>query len=325
MRFFLINILLSSILFLLSCSNNINKDIKFKRFDIDLYNAINNIDTSYQTRLIEDYPVFFELYYSGILGGATNDTNYYDKLNYIKGIISVDNFNNLYNSVLSEFSDLSSEEIILNKSISNFHKLFPNYDFPELYTHISPFGYSIITSDSLISVSLDNYLGDDFSGYNGFYHKYQLSKRNRERIVPDIFKGWIYANFNSSFIKNIADGMIYEGAVIYAIKNIVPNCNEAQIIGYNNEQIEWLEKNEKRIWDSIINSNHLYSTNTLLYSKYMNEAPFCAALGRDVPAEVGKWIGLKIVSKYINNTGINVVESILKGNIPTVEILKSYN
>ncbi len=325
MRFFFINIPLSLILFLISCSNNINKDIKFKRFDIDLYNTINNIDTSYQTRLTEDYPALFELYYSGILGGTDNNTNYYDKLNYIKEIISVDNFNNLYNTVLSEFSDLDKEETILSKSIFNFYKLFPNYYFPEIYTHISPFGYSIITSDSLISVSLDNYLGENFSGYNGFYHKYQMPKRNRDRIVTDIFKGWIYANFNNSFIKNIADGMIYEGAVIYAIKEIVPNCNEGQIIGYNKEQIEWLEKNEEWVWNSIINSNHLYSTNTLLYSKYMNEAPFCALLGQDVPAEVGKWIGFKIISKYINNTGIDILETILKGNIPTVEILKYYN
>ena len=57
----------------------------------------------------------------------------------------------------------------------------------------------------------------------------------------------------------------------------------------------------------------------------MNEAPFCALLGQDVPAEVGKWIGFKIISKYINNTGIDILETILKGNIPTVEILKYYN
>ena len=91
-----------------------------------------------------------------------------------------------------------------------------------------------------------------------------------------------------------------------------------------NEKTKWCKANEDKIWDAIIKSNHLYSTENIIYIKYMNEAPFCSALSGDVPGEIGKWIGYRIVSEYIDSNGIKFLIDILNGNLQTIEILKSY-
>ena len=139
-----------------------------------------------------------------------------------------------------------------------------------MYTHVSPFGYSIVTTDSIISVSLDNYLGSDYKGYEGVFYKYQLAKRERVRIVPDIFKGWLYTRYNN-WSKSLVEGMIYEGAIVYAIEYIIDDYKYWEIIGYDTEKQKWCNDNEKEIWNAIIRLNHLYSNDNIIYTKYMND------------------------------------------------------
>ena len=108
-------------------------------------------------------------------------------------------------------------------------------------------------------------------------------------------------------------------------EKILDDYSAGEIIGYGKEESKWCEDNEKDIWNAIIESNHLYSKENITYIKYLNEAPYCSALNGDVPAEIGKWIGYKIVAKYIDDNNINSLKKILSGEIKTIEILKSYN
>ena len=110
-----------------------------------------------------------------------------------------------------------------------------------------------------------------------------------------------------------------------SLQKILDDYSAGEIIGYGKEESKWCEDNEKDIWNAIIESNHLYSKENITYIKYLNEAPYCSALNGDVPAEIGKWIGYKIVAKYIDDNNINSLKKILSGEIKTIEILKSYN
>ena len=293
------------------------------RFDKELINVLSNYSDSTALAFKNKYSDFLSIYYSAIMKGNSNVLDNTSKLKFISNCVDNPNFNELYNDVLSKFEDMSSEEYALTKAIKNYSKLFDIPFASAIFTHISPFGYSIITSDSLISVSLDNYMGSDYKGYKGVFYNYQLPKKERSRIIPDIFKGWIYAKFPNS-ATSLIEGMIYEGAVVYAIDEILDDYNYYEIIGYSKKQNEWCKDNEQIIWDAIIKSNHLYSTENIIYIKYINEAPYCSALNGDVPAEIGKWIGYKIVSKYINKTGYENLTGILNGDIQTIEILKTY-
>ena len=311
------------ILLLCQCNSYQDNKVVINRFDKELLFVIENYsDTDYMA-FESDNLSMFRLYHSAILKGNNYNLDNKSAFEFISNIINKPEFNKLYKDVQLEFAEMSSEEIALTKCIGNYRKLFNETYFPDIYTHVPPFGYSIITTDSLISISLDNYMGTDYQGYKGLFYNYQLAKKTRSKIVPDIFKGWIYARY-PNYAKTLVEGMIYEGAVLYSVENIIEDCNIEDIIGYNADISEWCKDNESKIWNAIIKSNHLYSNDKIIYSKYMNDAPFCSALGNDVPAEIGKWIGYRIVSNYIHEKGINSLKKIINGDIQVVEILKSY-
>ena len=306
------------------CSKAPESKNKIIRFDKELKYIIDNYSDSALVDFENNFSNMFMLYYSGIMNGNADSLDLKGRIKFISSYLENDKFRNLYNNVETEFISMEQEEKKLNCAVKKYIELFPNSYIPDIYTHVSPFGYSIVTTDSIISVSLDNYLGSDYKGYEGIFYKYQLEKRDRERIVPDIFKGWLYSKYNKK-PKSLIEGMIYEGTIIYTIEYILDDYKYWEIIGYNDKKQDWCNNNEKEIWNAIVRLNHLYSNDNIIYSKYMNEAPFCSALSREAPAEIGKWIGYKIVSKYINKYGVNKIDNILNGDINIVEILKLYN
>ena len=306
------------------CNKSHDDKVEICRFDKDLMTLFENYSDSNAIKFEDKHSDIFSLYYSAIIKGNNEISDTKTKFELTSQYICNSNFKELYRDVLKQFNDLSEEELSIGKGFKNYSKLFNDSFIPAIFTHISPFGYSIITTDSLISISLDSYMGSDYEGYKGILYNYQISKKERSRITSDVFRGWIYAKFPNR-ANSLIEGMIYEGAVIYAIDYILEDYNEYDIIGYEKDKVEWCVNNEAKIWDAIIKSNHLYSTENIIYIKYMNEAPYCSALSGDVPAEIGKWIGYKIVSKYIDKNGVNTITDILNGNIQIVEILKSYN
>ena len=306
------------------CNKSTTDKTVINRFDKELIYIIENYSDSASTIFNEKYSDILSIYYSAILKGNSNNLDNKSKIEFISQYLNNSEFKKLYSDVQLEFKDLNDEELALNKGIKIYSEIFNESFAKNIYTHVSPFGYSIITTDSLISISLDNYMGKDYDGYKGVFYNYQLHKKERSRIIPDIFKGWIYAKYPNN-AKSLIDGMIYEGAVVYTLEKILDDYSAGEIIGYDKEKSKWCEDNEKDIWNAIIESNHLYSKENITYIKYLNEAPYCSALNGDVPAEIGKWIGYKIVAKYIDDNNINSLKKILSGEIKTIEILKSYN
>lgn len=311
-------------LLLCQCCNSKDNNYSINRFDKDLLYLSDNYSDSAFFAFDEKYSDLFSIYYNSILKGPSDSLDSKSKIEFISSILKNSHFNKLYNDVIQEFPTMEKEETLLSKASDRYSKIFKNSYIPQIYTHVSPFGYSVITSDSLISVSLDNYLGSDYEGYEGVFYKYQLPKKERKMIVPDIFRGWLYAKYPHN-TENLIDGMIYEGAVIYAIETILDDYDVSDILAYDKKKIKWCEDNESLIWDAIIKSNHLYSDDPFIYSKYINEAPYCTALNGDVPAEIGKWIGYKIVSNYISDKGIKHIHEFLNGEYNVIDILKAYN
>lgn len=316
-------ILLLIPLFFFQCKKTENNEYNIKRFDIALVSTLENTTDSTLNLLEKEFSPIFNIYYSYILKGNTDSIDLKSKIRFIADYINNPNFKKLYSDVQNEFKDMNNESIAINNAMNNYMAFFEESYTPDIYTHISPFGHSVITTDSLISVSLDSYMGSNYEGYKGILYNYQLPKKERYRMVSDIFRGWLYAKFPFQ-AKSLIEGMIYEGAIIIAIENIVGNIDAGNIIGYNKDIIKWCEENEDYIWNAILKSNHLYSNNHITYSKYMNEAPFCSALNNNIPAEIGKWIGYKIVSKYADKHGTQSIKDILSGKINVVEILKLY-
>ena len=184
---------------------------------------------------------------------------------------------------------------------------------PAVYMHVSGLQQNILVADSLLSVSIDKYLGSDYPLYKDFFHNYQLQKMTPEHIVPDYLKAWLLSEYpfngnNSALL----DRMIYEGKIKYVIQKALPQVLPEILWGYTSSEYQWCKKNEKIIWQTIIERNHLYTPDAATTAGYFADRP-SDFISNDAPGNLGSWIGRQIVAKYMDRTKSSI-EDLIKNN-----------
>lgn len=274
--------------------------IVLERFDRDLPRFVSDT-TDNPAKFIKQYSDFLPLYCYGILNLSPENSG--DSLYTRSGLsefLSNAAIKKLYDDAETEFSSINDIESGLSDAFSRYTGLFPGNPIPRILTHISGLNQSIIISDSLISISLDQYLGASYPDYKSIFYPYQLAMKERSRIAPDVMQVLLYTQFpptNNS--RTLLDEIVYEGSILYALQQIFPEKTIGQILGYQDKEINWCIENESAIWDKIIRQKHLFSTDLLLKSKYLGPAPFTAPVSPESPGRAGRWIGWRIVSEYM--------------------------
>lgn len=94
-----------------------------------------------------------------------------------------------------EFHEMDNENLMLVSALHRFHDKFPDVIMPEVYSQIGDLGQSIVVSGNLVGVSLDKYLGEDYSVYKRYYSKEQRKQMTREYIVPDCLVIYLISKF----------------------------------------------------------------------------------------------------------------------------------
>lgn len=321
----ILSIILVSIICVYGCADGNNyTPVKIERFDKDLIISLDSSSDKVSKDLfINKYSDLINIYCNRVLRCSTANDTVNDPLGNISIIYKNGDFRKLYDDTEKEFKELSETENELTIGFGRYSEIFPDKTIPVIYSHVSGFAQSVITSDSLISIALDNYLGEDYAGYKGVFYDYQLKDRSKSRIAPDVMRAWLYTEFpDKRENKTLADRMIYEGAVLYTLQKLLPDRTVFDLLNYNNDRIKWSKENEKNIWQFILKSNHLYSTDAVVSAKYINNAPYNMFLGKEAPGELGRWIGYKIVSGYIDNTNDGELRKLLSDPGNTIEILK---
>lgn len=311
---------------LLSCSvrNEYGlRPVEIKRFDISLLNAFNG-DTVDSGMFAMEYPAILKIYATGIIKCSLPGDSIGEFISDLKSVYSgSEEFRSLYEETERCYPDLSNIEKELFDGFRRYLHLFPDKSIPELFSHISGFSQSIIVADSLISISLDNYLGEEYPGYKGVFFDYQLKGRRRDRIATDVLTVCLYNDFPyNGKTRRVIDGIIYEGCIIYVLSRIFRDRSLPDILNYSQEQIKWSNENEENIWSYIVKSGHIYSSDPLVYSKYLNDAPYTPLFGSESPDRLGRFIGYRIIEQYIEKTGTEQdIRKILNGEYDTADIL----
>lgn len=290
--------------------------IVLERFDQDLPGFISGT-TDDPSKFIKQYSDFLPLYCYGILNlSAENSGDSLYNRDALSEFLSNAAIEKLYNDTEKEFSVIDDIESGLSLAFTRYTELFPGNTIPRILTHISGLNQSIITADSLISISLDLYLGASYPGYQSIFYPYQLPMKERSRIPSDVMQVLLYTRYPpADNHKTLLDEMIYEGSVLYVLQQIFPEKSIGQILGYEDKEINWCEKNEPAMWDKIIRQKHLFSTDLLLRSKYLGPAPFTAPISPESPGRAGRWVGWRIVSEYMKrNNSCTLIELLEQSN-----------
>jgi len=213
----------------------------------------------------------------------------------------------------SSFSDIETELRSLFKYITHYN---PMFNTPNIITGLSniDYNYRVIYNQRLVFISLDVYLGSKHPFYSD-YPAYIKQNNIRERIVVDVANAIIDSQIKPLTNRSFLAKMIHEGKKLYLLDLYLPLKSDAVRIGYTKQKYDWAITNEEQVWKYFIENNLLYSTDTKLNKRFLEDAPFSKfylSEDKNSPGRIGQRIGLQIVRSFMDNNDVSLSDLLIK-------------
>lgn len=208
----------------------------------------------------------------------------------------------LLEDVHREYTDLSGEEKELNRVFRQLKKIDPNFRIPRVYAQISGLNQSIVVVDSVLGISLDKYLGEDYPLYKKYYYDYQRCVMNRERLVPDA----LFFYLNSEYplpgdkVHTLLDYMVDYGKITW----VIAHCRNVDLIkqtAIDPESEEWYLQHEGQVWKWIREHRALDTSDMTVVRLFMEPRENTPCFGAEAPDKIGLWLGIQIVDHYMKS------------------------
>lgn len=305
--------LVAGLIFLAACKDKkenrpdisgISVSTAIERFDLDYFALDSNNLQDGMKALGRKYPWFINDFTANILGaGPLNDSN---KILPAANHHFFTSYYPVHQLLTKELGPLSKEEKELNQAFRTIKYYFPDYKTPRLVTYLGPFDApGVALTDSAIAIGLQLYAGTDFPFYTSqqgqeLFPLY-ISRRFEKNYIPvNVVKAVLtdlYPDKSAGY--PLLEKMIEQGKYWWISQQILPDAPDSLITGFTETQLEFCEKNEGLIWNLLLQSEHVYSTEPGILKLYLGEAPGTQGLPPAAPGNIGQWIGLRIVEKYI--------------------------
>lgn len=294
------------LLFLNSCQKEVKKNVDTSNIEVEF--MINRFEQDFYDHggenleeLKNKYPLLFP--------DITPDSIWMAKINDRDEQELYSETQKLYSS----FSDIESELKSLFQHVIYYNPLF---NTPDIITGLSniDYDYRVIYNQELVFISLDVYLGSTHPFY-GDFPSYIKQNNVRERIIVDVASAIIDSQIKPLTNRSFLAKMIHEGKKLYLLELYLPLKSEAVRIGYNKIKYDWALTNEEQVWKYFIENNLLYSTDTKLNKRFLEDAPFSKfyiSEDKNSPGRIGQWIGMQIVRSFMANNDVSLSDLLLK-------------
>jgi hypothetical protein len=273
--------------------------LKIYRFDQALF-AIPPDSVPISIPLLEKkFGNFFRIFGSDVI--HIGETNRRDFGPMLQKFVSDFNMQNVYQQCQKKYTDISSLKSSLTEGFKYYKFYFKEKNIPEIYFYMGGFNQSIITSENILGIGLEKYLGENCEFYSRLgLASYQIYKMQPEFILPDCFRAIAWSEFPYvDSVDNLASNMIYQGKVQYFMDLMLPDCPDTIKFGYTGKQWEWCMSNENTMWSYLIDKKQLYTTVQMDLKRYIDDAPFTSTFPHESPGRTGVWIGWRMVKKYM--------------------------
>ena len=281
--------------------HNEEKGISVVRYDQLLNEYVRSNSFSALQKMNMEYRQPTKILIEEVLGlGQVSDDTISQKL---KTFYSDTTLLRLMADVETRFPNLDEVEKGLTKGFKKLKKEVPEIKIPLVYSQVSAFNESIVLSDTLLGISLDKYMGEDYALYKRFYYDYQCRSMRPDRIVPDCLVFYLMSKYVFPFQEGtcLLDMMLHSGKINYAVQMLLGYRSPGEAMGYAEKEEAWCSENEKNVWEYMLKNKHLYVRDPMIVRKYMKPAPFTAFFGENAPALIGTWMGTRIVSSYMKH------------------------
>lgn len=274
--------------------NAICQPVEVHRFDIDIQH-VDFSDTTAVARLRSQHRPVVEAFIEPLIPDSTLSAN--DKLETFANLNNIKFFFGDINRVYPPTDSIQSELTVVKRNLEAGFDI----PFPDIYTIVSPYNQSIVfLGDNTVAIALNHYLGADYEPY-GYYPSYVRQFKIKPKIKYNLVEALLKVNFKYEPKENtLLERMLYEGAVACAAKTVIDNFSEALFFSFSDEQTAWLVQNEKSVWHAPALQANLFSSDSDLFRSMLGVAPFSAPISPQSPGGTGKWIGMKILQKYLS-------------------------
>lgn len=323
------------ILFVYSCNNfetdkpditKINVHLKIHRFDQAIFSIKPDSIEQNIPKLENEFGDFFNLFCSRIINiGGANDRNF---IPFLQKFITDYNMLTVYNDCQKNFKNIDGLTDSLTTCFRYYNYYFPDKNIPEIYFYIGGFNQSIVTSNNVLGIGLDKYLGYNYNYYKRLgLAKYQCYKLQKQFIATDCFRAMAWSEFPSNdSVNDLIHNMIYQGKVQYFIDKMLPDIEDSIKFAFTKSQYEWCLQNENLMWSYLIDKKLLFITGELDIKRFIDEAPFTTTFPHESPGKTGVWLGWRIVCNYMkNNPNITLNQLMLETNYEKILDGSKYN
>ncbi|MEA3449105.1 MAG: hypothetical protein U9Q98_11775 [Bacteroidota bacterium] len=285
--------------------SDIDVEIDIRRFDKDLFADYTDIE-QHTAFLEEKYPRFFLLFTQQIITiGHTGNKRFYE---YFDAFLTDYSVEKARKAVENKFRTLDETEATLKNGFRHYKYYYPEKEIPGILTFIAGFNHSIVTDNGIIGIGLDKYLGADSELYAMMdIPVYAVRKMQPEFMPVDCMYAWAkmeHAGPDTS--EYLVHKMIYEGKLLYFLDAMYPDMHDSIKMGYAAQDLAYCQQFEKFMWDYLVSEELLFSTDYLKRRKFIGDAPFTYAFGKESPGRAAVWLGWQIVKAYAENNNMEV-------------------
>ena len=212
----------------------------------------------------------------------------------------------LYGEVQKKYPDIEPLKIEVESLVKHIKYYYPETKNPKIVTLISEMDYKSksIYADTLILVPLELYLGKNHKFYENEFPDYIKQNFEQNQIIQDIASSFADLKIGFPKEKTLLAQMIYQGKKLYLKDKIIPETTDEDKIGYTKEQLLFCKENESYMWSNFIENQYLFSSDSKLPNRFVNDAPFSKfylEIDNETPGRVGAWLGWQILRSYAEN------------------------
>lgn len=276
-----------------------DRDIKVARYDRLQYEATALNSVTAQQRMSLEFPNVTKLLIEDVLElGSVNEPAINERL---YAYYSDTTLLRLMNDALDKYKDVSDIEKGLTKGFARLEKEVPGLVVPHIYTQISALNQSVVVTDSLLGISLDKYMGEDYPLYRRYYYPHQCRYMKPERILPDCFVFYLMGRYPFEWHparRTLFDQLMYRGKIFWVVGRLLDTASPEDLLDYTDDEKAWCKEHLQKICAWLATGNYLRSTDPMVLRAFTRSEPGLMFEGKQLPPSIGIWLGIQWVEKY---------------------------
>lgn len=286
--------------------SDINIDLKFQRFEKDLFALDTTSIASSLQNLEQNYPAFSKIFFENILRSKDSRIAPEGHETYISGFISHPAVRHLYDTTMVLFPNMDAFEKDFEKAFQYLKYYFPDQPTPDVTTFLSEYTIgAFIYEDNKLACGLDFFLGESFpySQYNPQnpnFSGYITRTFNKDHLVAKTLQPLVNDLVGPTRGNRLLDHMIHNGKKLYIMDKLLPHHPDSIIMEVTGPQVEWLEENEREMWAYFLSENLLYSSEWQNIRKLVEYSPHSPGMPPEAPGRTANWVGWQIVKFYMD-------------------------